>query len=675
MDFFASQELARRNTRKLFFLLAGTVILLILAIYLIVVALFGVAVTQSEEIGSLAPTTFFSVENGLLLAGVAFAVLAVVTIGSTMKTAELRQGGRVVADMLGGRRISQQTTDFSERRILNIVEEMSLASGVPVPPVYVMENEPGINAFAAGHTIDDAVIGVNRGTIETLNREELQGVIAHEFSHILNGDMRMSLRMIGLLYGIQAIALIGMYMFRIAGHMSGGRSRSNDKGNPAIALFILGLALFLFGSVGLLCARLIKASISRQREYLADASAVQFTRLPDGIAGALKMIGANSASSRVQAADAESISHMFFANMYGSKIQSFFATHPPLVPRIKRIEPRFAGNFQDYLRTRSKASIIDREKEEEEHQRHLAFGRRFGMMMGRMESAMGTSTMPSIPIAGFPIDPALMVAAIGSPSNDDVTYTQILLKNLPESFLNRCRDLFTARCIVFASLLSDNAQIQQRQFEILDHREAKGTWPETERAKQELAAMDPRFRLPIFEILQGTLVGLSQSQLEHFEKTLHHLIMADGHVDLFEFFLLHHLVVHLRRHLGIGAKPQVKFESLKQLKPEVELVMSVVAKQSGGSPTEVVETFQAGSVHLPQLADQIQFANTDWDHEPMFAAVTKLSQASPAAKKEFLTALGVMIVHDQHITVEEAELFRAIAESLDCPVPPIMASQ
>ncbi len=293
--------------------------------------------------------------NPAVFAIVAAVNLLVIGLGSLYKTNELRGGGQQVAALMGGTRVPASTTDLAERRLLNVVEEMALASGVSVPPVYIMNNEPGINAFAAGYSPADAVIGVNRGTIEQLNRDELQGVIAHEFSHILNGDMRMNIRLIGVLFGIQILAMIGYFLLRAFG--TGGRRSSNDDGKGAGAILAIALAFFVFGSIGQFFARLIKASISRQREYLADASAVQFTRYPDGLGGALKIIGGSVTGSVVRSEEAESLSHMFFANGLKSHLGGLLSTHPPLVPRIQKLDSHFDGNFQGYLKVRQKMAI------------------------------------------------------------------------------------------------------------------------------------------------------------------------------------------------------------------------------------------------------------------------------------------------------------------------------
>jgi Zn-dependent protease with chaperone function len=685
VDFFASQELARRNTRKLIFLLFVTVIALIGAIYGLVLLVFG-GLSQSRTIGQEIDFSLFSTENGVLIAGVSLLVTSVVMIGSLFKIVELRKGGATVAQSLGGRRLLPNTSNFAERRILNIVEEMALASGVPVPPVYLLENEPGINAFAAGHTIDDAVIGINRGTLDQLNREELQGVIAHEFSHVLNGDMRMSLRMIGLLFGIQGIALIGSQMMRVASHMSNRSSR--DKGNPAMVILVLGVGLFAIGSIGLFFARLIKASVSRQREFLADASAVQFTRLPDGISGALKMIGASSQSSRVVAPDAESISHMFFANMFGSKLQNFFATHPPLVPRIQRIEPSFNGRFDDYLKTRHTASMLDSRQEEREHQRRVELMRQFGLGIGGLGALPATGTNGSAeagPASAGPAKPtepepmainsAAIIANIGSPNNDDVVYSQLLVDHVPDRFLEDCREVFSARCIVFASLLHREPALRQQQLKIITEREQPASMQETVRQAKVLDSIPARFRLPIFEILQGSLTGMSPKQFSHFQETLKRLVEVDREVDLFEFFLLHHLLVHLRRHLGLGIKNQVKYQKLSPLTDQVELVLSIVARHGHESESQAAAAFAAGTQKLTRLPRTLSLLAGNWDFHALNEAIKQLAHLSFPAKKELLAALATTIISDQKITHTEAELFRAIAESLDCPVPPIVADK
>ncbi|MEO0852853.1 MAG: M48 family metallopeptidase, partial [Cyanobacteria bacterium J06648_11] len=326
MNFFEHQDKARQNTTQL-------VGLFVLSIAFTIVAFYGAALA----IAAIAePGWVSSVWQPELFGLIAIAVVAIVGFGTATKTWELRQGGWVVAESLGGRRVELATDDPGEQRLLNVVSEMAIASGVPVPQVYVMDDEASINAFAAGYSAGDAAIGVTRGCIEQLDRDELQGVIAHEFSHILNGDMRLNIRLMGVLQGILLIYLMGNFIFRGTFYLGSGRSysRRRDRGDGGsgrsrLVMFLAGLAMMVIGSIGLFCGRAIKSAVSRQREFLADASAVQFTRNPNGLAGALMKIGGLSEGSKISSPQAEAASHLFFGNAV-SQLSAAFATHPPL---------------------------------------------------------------------------------------------------------------------------------------------------------------------------------------------------------------------------------------------------------------------------------------------------------------------------------------------------------
>lgn len=662
MDFFASQELARRNTVRLVILLILSVLAIIALVFIPV--LFVVATLNGEP---------DALQNPLVI-GQAFlwstlGVSTVVGSGMMLKFIELSQGGKAIAELVGGRRLLPNTMQPAEKRLLNIVEEMALAAGMPVPPVYVLDREMGINAFAAGHTVNDAIIGVNRGTLETLNRDELQGVIGHEMSHILNGDMRMSLRIIGLLHGIQAIALIGYMLIRMVGNVQyyqTSRSKEN-QGDPRIFLLMAGSALLVIGGVGLFFARLIKASISRQREFLADASSVQFTRNPQGIGGALKMIAVHSEHSLVRSENAEALSHMFFADRFGKLLAGFFATHPPLWQRIKRVEPGFNGDFQEYLRTRAKATIGF---EDEREKPQPTTGSPFDRFVPEITKFPGIGSKS---LHGGLLNPALIIAAIGSPTEDDIEYSRVVIGNVPERLLHACHETFSARCVVFASLLDRDPEIRRVQMELIHRNEGEQTVREAAALLPYLGEADVRYRLPIFEILQGTLVGLSDNQYRQFRKTLSELIAADQSINLFEFFLRHHLVIHLDRHFGHATAKEIKYNTPDQVAGEIGYVLSVLAKIGHKADAESRAAFQAGISSL-KLSPAPEYLSEGLNIGQLARAITILSHASPQLKKDFLSAVVVAISYDHRVTVEEAELFRALAESLDCPVPPLMAT-
>ncbi|MDX1376929.1 MAG: M48 family metallopeptidase, partial [Burkholderiales bacterium] len=345
MNFFEHQQLARRNTRVMVALYLLAVLGVIVAVDAVIAGVWLWMQSDATLEARRAPLALSAVPPGLLLWGAA-GPAAVIFLVSLFHTLRLGGGGEAVAAMVGARRVAAETQDPLERRYLHVVEEMAIASGMRVPGVYVMDAEAGINAFAAGYEVSNAVVAVTRGALETLTRDELQGVIAHEFSHILNGDMRLNVRMLGVLQGIVFIGAIGEFLLRTMGRGGGRR----DGAAPLLAA---GAGLLAIGAVGLVFARLIKAAVARQREFLADASSVQFTRNPGGIAGALDQIRIAAAGARIDSRRAEELSHMFFGPSVKVWLSGVFATHPPLDARIARVEPRF--DAESYRRTRAAA--------------------------------------------------------------------------------------------------------------------------------------------------------------------------------------------------------------------------------------------------------------------------------------------------------------------------------
>ncbi|HLP07482.1 MAG TPA: M48 family metallopeptidase, partial [Opitutaceae bacterium] len=353
MDFFAQQDSARRRTSLLVAYFVAAVVLIVLTLNIAVAFGLGYAggsqqprrsrsYSRVEYERPRAPAFVWRVDA---LAWTTGLTLAVIAGGALYRRFTLREGGRAVARIAGGRELAPGSSEPAERRLLNIVEEMSIASGVPMPAVFVLDDEPGLNAFAAGFTPSDAAVAVTRGCLEKLNRDELQGVIAHEFSHLLNGDMRLNIRLVGVLFGILMLAMIGRGLLQSLRFAGAGRSSRREKGGGGVAVIVaLGLVLLLVGYIGYFFGRLIQAAVSRQREFLADAAAVQFTRNPAGIGGALKKIGAYAIGSGITSAQATQFNHFFFAQAFSGGF-SLFATHPPLEERIRAIEPQWDGKL------------------------------------------------------------------------------------------------------------------------------------------------------------------------------------------------------------------------------------------------------------------------------------------------------------------------------------------
>lgn len=663
MDFFQSQDVARRKTGLLIVYFAAAVVLMIAALYAAVVFALGWSMGGSAEPGRAAEAIAWWQPDLLLI--VIVAVIGIVGSGSLYKTFELRAGGERVATMLGGRRLNGNSNDLAEQRLLNVVEEMALAAGVAVPPVYVLDKEKGINAFAAGFTPDDAVIGVNRGTIDSLTRDELQGVIAHEFSHIFNGDMRLNLRLIGLLHGILLLSIIGYYALRIGG-LSGGRSSRGDKGGGAAPIIIIGIAALVVGYIGLFFGRLIKAAVSRQREYLADASAVQFTRNPDGIAGALKKIGGLATGSRMQTVEAESASHMFFGNALRQSAHNPLATHPPLDERIRRIDPQFDGTFP-----RVEPVQVERLQERPTKQptkqpagRH-ATGPIFGPVLG----GIGREHR-------MPIDPLLLLGAIGSPRTEHVQYAGRLLQSLAPALRTALKEPFSARTVVFALLLDAEESIARRQLELIEEHEGEPSRRETERLRSLVQQAGIAARLPLIELAQGTLQQMSAEQYESFRATVERLVNADEQISLFEFVLQRVLLRHLQQHFRGQRPPRVRFHALTPLMDEAACLLSALVHLGHSDPDQAQQAYNQAMAVLAQEPGAVPMIGRNaCSLAALGQALDRLAAATPGIKRRVLHAATVAVMADGQVTLGEGELLRAVADSLDCPMPPILPAE
>jgi len=482
--------------------------------------------------------------------------------------------------------------------------------------------------------------------------------------------MKMSLRMIGLLHGILVIALVGYQLIRVMSRASSGSSSSDskDKGGAAAALLVVGAGLVVIGGIGLFFSKLIKASVSRQREYLADASAVQFTRNPEGIAGALKMIGAAQQSSRVTSENAETISHMFFANMFGSRFGGLFSTHPPLIPRIQRVDRQFKGDFKEYLQTRSKASVLEDQRDEKREQRRSPL-EKFGM------PGMPGMGMPGAGAAGGMLNPAILLSAVGDPTDEDVVYSRVLVGKIPNALQTAIRDVYLARCVVFAWLLDEQAEIRQQQLEIIGQYSDEETVRQSAAFQDLIQQVDVPYRLPISEILQGTLVGMSEKQYRTFRATIVGLIKADREIDLFEFFIQNHLVGHLDRHFGVGLPHRIIYESLDKLEGECATLLAVLAEFGHEDEDAATQAFKAAWKTLSPLFAAREYASAGWDYPKLANSVKRLSHAAPQARKQILAAAAVSISYDEAVSAIEAELYRALGESLDCPIPPLLPTE
>ncbi|MBN2302298.1 MAG: M48 family metallopeptidase [Lentisphaerae bacterium] len=635
MDFFENQDIARKKTSILIGYYIIAVILIMAAIYFAFAATFiGVGARMNGEVnfGRLwNPDLFLWVIGGTLL---------IVLMGTVYKVSQLSGGGRSVAEILGGRPIGQGTTDPDEKKVLNVVEEMAIASGTSVPPVYLLDGEAGINAFAAGFSPEDAVIGVTRGCITELSRDELQGVIAHEFSHILNGDMRLNIRLMGVLHGILVIGLLGYWIFRSALYSRG--SRSKDQGNK-LPIVALGLVVMIIGYVGVLFGKIIKSAVSRQREFLADASAVQFTRNPDGIGGALKKIAGYAHGSKLANAHAEEASHLFFSNGLTASFSNLMATHPSLEERIRRIDPKF-----------DKSTHSDRN----------------GGVHGNKALVSGFASGSDINV-----NPKSVVAGVGAPRVEHLDYASRLLDNLPRVLLNATRDPYGARAVVYCLILSSDRGVRNAQLDRLSKHADKGVLTETRKLVAYVESVRREGRLPLLDMAISALRDLSPSQYSDFKANVEHLVHADNEIDLFEFTLQHIIKRHLDPMFYGKHTRSTKHNSIASLVKECRSLLSCLAYWGSDDNVMAEKAFARGMAELGLDENPGIVSSDQCGLELLAAALEKLTEAAPRIKKLLLTACISCVALDEKISIEEAEALRAISDSLGCPMPPFLPGQ
>jgi Zn-dependent protease with chaperone function len=623
MNFFEYQEQARKNTRWLIFLFILAVISLI-ALTDILVVFFYYALS-SEYNSDATPLPFdFHIY-------IAITISVIVLLASLYRMTEMDGGGPRVAEELGGRLIPSSTKDPKERQLLNVVEEMAIASGIPVPQVYVLEDIT-INAFAAGFDTHDAVIGVTRGTIDLLNRDELQGVIAHEFSHIFNGDMRLNIRLISILYGILFIGLIGEKIVNYSGHSKDGAKA-----------MIFGVGLIVIGYSGLFFGNMIKATVSRQREFLADASSVQFTRNPDGIGGALKKIGGWTLGSRLGAINAAEYSHCYIAEGVSMLATGFFRTHPKLEDRIRRIEPRWDGRYPEVKRVVKKS---DKEKETSKPFKTTFF-----------KEPENLITM------------AVMVEAIsatGAPTSEHVEYAKKLIADIPEKLLLASREPLTAYALILGLFMDKgllkNIPEQDRLLKGIDREVCK----QLRLLVSQLLTLDIKYRLPLIELAIPSLKSLSKNQLEQFEQHMLLIINHDKRVEFWEW-ALHWIITQSLNKPDIA---KARYDNFNLIENETAILLSATVYTANSSDELGQQAYITATTELGISIEKIE--KNKINSTELLRSIAKVRELKPLIKPRFLKALSLAAEHDGVIEPEEIEFIRAIAEGIDCPMPPLL---
>ncbi len=628
MNFFEAQERARKSSRLLVWWFILAMIGVIVVMYLLAIALSYYMGMNAAEADGLAHIEF-SLWRPQLLGLVGAVVGGTILIGSWSKLAQLSKGGSVVAKDLGGRQIEPTTRDHREKRLLNIVEEMAIASGVPVPEVWLLNEENGINAFAAGTDPSNAVIGVTRGTLRSLTRDELQGVIAHEFSHILNGDMKLNMRLMGWIFGLIMLSMLGRLLLESFIYVRG--SRDSKGGGVIVAIMIAGVAVWLVGSVGVLFARMIQAAISRQREYLADASAVQFTRNPDGIAGALKKIGGFEDGGKISAAKASEARHMFFT---GSGFNMFMATHPPLEKRILAIDPDWKGEMES---AQSSQGTMAQD------------GRASGFAGRRAQVEVSTSSEE----LG---DSSHMVLARGERIRDELREGRLTSFSKDE-----------AKIVVYGLLISNDQDGLAKAKQVLSAAQvSEYEMDQVTKWVSELVTYSSAKKIALVDLSLSWLKKMSRTEAEEFVKITEALILADGEINLFEFMLQKVIERHVVIGLGLSPVPAMRHRTIGSLENEVAQLLRTFAKIGGGDAALVkagIEYKQFTGRELPKAEASLG---------GVAKALPEIDAATPLVKKQVLRLCSLVVLSDGVVDDNEMELLRATAEAIGAALPPMV---
>ena len=662
MDFFEHQEVARRTSRRLIVLFVLAVACVVVAVNVVGAGLYFTAFVPADR-----PWTAQALPNGFFLTNT-LVVIGLIAGGTAVEMSALASGGDAVAKMVGARPVDPSTRDLLDRRLLNVVEEMAIASGVAVPRVFVMDDQNSINAFAAGHSINDAVIAVTRGTLTRLTRDELQGVIGHEFSHVLNGDMRLNMRLIGVLFGLTMVAMAGRFLLEAAGRGRGGSDRVGGIAVVALA----GVTLWVLGYIGVFFGRLIKAAVSRQREFLADASAVQFTRNPDGIGGALRKIGglgaAGGLGTRIDHPQAEALSHLFLGAARPAFVSGLFATHPPIAERVRRVYGRTV-EFLPAPEDRVAVALEGRPAVDAD----LAPIPFASSVIATAGADPSPNSFPDglSPVAGLVTASASAAAqiteAVGTvsrPRSRDFALDEAQRATLA-ALRTAAADGSRSQLLVLALLVDLDVELRAQQRKVIAEAYGSEALPIVDDDHGRIQQLPPGARQPLIDVAMPALRKLPQDARQRLLRVAHMLIVADGRLSVQEFLLF----TILKRRLGpdAGRAVPISHRSIRELPREASLVLSLTAAVR--MPVRAEHAFNAGALLLPDVdtpftpGDSIRL-------DDVSDALDRLNRLAPLAKPQLIKAVTATAFADDSTNWRAASTLRMICAALDAPLPP-----
>ena len=670
-DFFELQDKAHTKTRTLviYFLLA--IICIVLAIN---VAVWFAGITAGMFAMPLSDWPYSS--YSWLTTG---AVLIVIFFASVIQSARLSSGGSAVAKMVGARHIKNTSRNTLERRLLNVVEEMSIASGMPMPTVYVMDEEQAINAFVAGLKPSMTALVVTRGCLEKLSRNELQGVVGHEFSHIFNSDMSINVRLIGILAGILFVGQMGYFLMRLLGRSGGFRSSrgsKNNSGNILLFVLVLGATLFAVGYIGLFFGRLIKASISRQREYLADASSVQFTRDVDGIADALVHIQQDANHGLLQNSHAEDMSHMCFQMPIKMSFSGLLATHPPIEDRVRALNPNYDFTQRKFTNTQNRAqNNVDNHRDKEPHfNQSQTATQNFATTAGFASqsdadfssSKINSATSAVISSKHLPQQATAdhLVASIGKPTDDNLKSAEIILNKIPQTIWQQSiTDIKHSQLLIFSLLVHAEPDDWNTLKTFFKNKLTEQDFQQLVKWTEALLPLKGWIRLPLFNHVIPTLQLMTSDEKNNFFQDVLAIIKNNKTINLSEY-----LIYALLKHRLEPVVKRSRINSLKKIKTELEYLFATLVQASHTDPLTARQQFQ--SIMRQFALGEVSHINLEnFDPVIVHGALLQISRLPPLLQKVVIQAMADCALWDKKVSIDEDELIRTVCDYLDAPVP------
>ncbi len=660
MDFFEHQAQAKAASNRLLLLFLAFCVFIVLCVNgTIYVCLSWSSISQFAS-SNITFSDFLVWQFSYAGFITSVVTLFIIGSGSFGRWLELRHGGNGMAVKLGARSLGFASKDETEQKLINVVEEMAIAAGVTTPGVYVLDHETSVNAFVVGYDFEDSALVVTNGLINAMNRDELQAVVGHEFSHILHGDNRINIRLMILLGGIVWVSELGRMLMADSRHRSGHRRSSigfnKDNYSNVIAsnslssmrrkddagVFFIGLPLIVIGSVGVFLGRLIRTAISRKREYLADASAVQFTRNPEALASALNIIRTNSHQGFLQLPRAEGISHMCISS---SQKSSWFATHPPLDQRINSIDPTFIMRFE----SREKKQQREEKREQKQAQQTQAAQSIYNPDVARMQNHANEH----------------LHDVIGTLNPENLAYAMSLHEQIPYEYRQALHDPELAKIMLLYVLMDTETALRQEQQAWL-----LAQYPASKQYLQTLTllskGLNPRLALPLVELLIPLLKTLDEDMQKGLLEQV--LVMAkwDGKLTLFEICLY-----SLLKHTFEPKKPNRSSHTIKKfdvVSYEVNVVVSSLVHNAGGQAQEKTALHQR-MMDVFVMKQQGLIAEKDVQTKDIYNSLKKLKTLSPMLKRSLMDVCGDIVLHDGIIQGSEYETLKLMSLLLACPMP------